>query len=378
MAKLNIVILFGGKSGEHEVSITSALSVYNALDKEKYHITLVGIDKEGRWLLPEQTKILAQSSNPRLIKLNEAKKTIGLLPFPSEKNLIAADQSSTPLDLSVSKPDVVIPILHGTFGEDGTVQGLLELAGLPYVGSGVLGSAVCMDKELSKRVLRDSGIPVVPFFVIRAQEFAKKTEQFLDRAEKEFGYPYFVKPANTGSSVGVHKIKNKSEAIDKIKDSLLYDTKVLVEKAIDAREIECAVLGDEEAKASVLGEIIPRHEFYSYEAKYIDENGADLRVPASDISKEIEGKIRTLAVKAFLALECHGMARVDFFIDKRDGNIYLNELNTIPGFTKISMYPKMWEASGLAYPKLLDELIRLALKRHDLRSKLKTDYEPKS
>lgn len=375
MSKLRVAILFGGKSGEHEVSIVSALSVYKALDKNKYDVTLVGIDKDGRWLLPEQTQLLAQSENPRLIKLNEVKNTVSMLPFETTKTIVSVEpSSSTPSEM---KFDVVVPILHGTYGEDGTIQGLLELAHIPYVGSGVLGSSVGMDKDMAKRVLRDAGIPVVPFQTVRKSEFKKNSKIIVDHAIKEFGFPFFVKPANLGSSVGVHKVKNEKEAYLKIEDAFLYDTKVLIEKAIDARELEVSVLGNENPRASVVGEIVPQHEFYSYEAKYIDENGALLKIPAELLTNAQSDQIRDMAVKAFLAIECQGLARVDFFLDRKSGKIYINELNTIPGFTSISMYPKLWAATGLKYADLLDELIKLAIERHRARKELKTTYEPK-
>lgn len=373
--KLNVAILFGGKSGEHEVSIVSALSVFNALNKEKYNVTLIGIDKKGRWLLPDQSKILAQKSNPRLIKLNDIKKTVGFLPFENNTNLVAVD-----LDVELKDKthfDVILPILHGTYGEDGTVQGLLELANVPYVGSGVLGSAVGMDKEVAKRLLRDSGLPIVPFMTVRKGDFKTKAQSILDEARRKFGYPYFIKPANMGSSVGVHKVKNDSEALAKFEDAFSFDTKILIEQSIDARELECSVLGNTDPQASIVGEIIPRHEFYTYEAKYIDDNGADLKIPADDLTKNSLDRIRTLAVDAFKALECAGLARVDFFLDRRDGKIYLNEINTMPGFTPISMYPKLWEASGLGYSELIDKLIDLALERFREKNALKTSYDPK-
>lgn len=377
MAKIRVAILFGGKSGEHEVSIVSALSIQNALDKDKYEVTLVGIDKSGRWLLPDQTRLLAQKSNPRLIKLNEVKETVSLLPFPAEANLVPVSPAAAKDPGAANRSfDVVLPILHGTFGEDGTVQGLLELANIPYVGSGVLGSSVGMDKEMSKRVLRDAGVPVVPFLTVRRSDFKKNAKAFVDEAQRKFGYPYFVKPANMGSSVGVNKVKNETEALSKFEDAFLYDTKVLVEQGVDARELECSVLGNHDPQASVVGEIIPRHEFYTYEAKYIDENGADLKIPA-DLPKQVSDRVRELSVAAFKALELAGLARVDFFLDRRDNKVYLNEVNTIPGFTQISMYPKLWEATGLPYSKLLDKLIELAIERHTEKNALKTTYEPK-
>lgn len=379
MAKTKVCILFGGKSGEHEVSIVSALGIYQALDKAQYDVTLVGIDKSGRWLLPDQTRLLAEKANPRLIKLNEVKDTVSLLPFPSEKQLLAVSASSLATSpKSAQQFDVILPILHGTYGEDGTVQGLLELANLPYVGSGVLGSSLGMDKDMAKRVLRDAGIPVVPFMTVRRHEFkGDRAQNILDEAKRKFGFPYFVKPANMGSSVGVNKVKNESEARAKFEDALSYDTKVLVEQGVDARELECSVLGNDDPQASIVGEIIPHHEFYSYEAKYIDDNGASLKIPADDVPKATLDRIRSLAVEAFRALELAGMARVDFFLDRGTGKVYLNEVNTIPGFTPISMYPKLWEATGLSYARLLDKLIELALERHRSKNSLKTSYEPK-
>jgi D-alanine-D-alanine ligase len=359
--KKRVVILFGGKSGEHEVSIVSATGVYKALDRSKYDVSLVGIDKEGRWLLPQESHLLAQSSNPKLVNLGKVAASAGLLPAESNKT-------------KLQEADVILPIIHGTNGEDGTLQGLLELANLPYAGSGVLGSSVCMDKDMAKRVLRDAGIPVVPFLTARLADFQQDPEKVAQEAARRFGYPYFVKPANAGSSVGVNKVKNAQEARKKFEDAFRFDSKVLVEEAIEAREIECAVLGNERPQASILGEIVPLKEFYSYEAKYVDEQGAELKIPADNLSPELTEQIRQMAIKAFTVLECAGMARVDFFVDRRDGRVFLNELNTIPGFTPISMYPKLWEASGLPYPKLLDRLIELALERHAEKTRRQTSY----
>ncbi|MBY0384921.1 D-alanine--D-alanine ligase, partial [bacterium] len=243
------------------------------------------------------------------------------------------------------------------------------------VGSGVIGSSVGMDKDVSRRLFAQAGIPVVPTRTLRKHLYEKNPETEIDSCIRELGLPFFVKPANSGSSVGVHKIKSKAEAKEKLNDAFLYDTKVLAEKSIAARELECAVLGNHEPRASIIGEIIPNHEFYSYEAKYIDENGADLKIPAVGITKELSTQLQTLAIKAFECIELRGMARVDFFLDKNDQKIYLNEVNTIPGFTSISMYPKLWEASGLPYPKLLDELIRLAIEINTEKKSLKTEYQ---
>jgi D-alanine-D-alanine ligase len=375
MTKRRVAILFGGKSGEHEVSIVSALSVAQALDPQRYEITMIGIDKTGRWLLPDPALIAANLKTPRMIKLAQVEQSLALLPYKTNQSIqLQGGQSAThkPLDGTF---DVILPILHGTNGEDGTIQGLLELAELPYVGSGVLGSAVGMDKDICKRVLRDAGIPVVPFLTWRRNNYDVAPERFLDAAEKQFGYPYFVKPANAGSSVGVGKVKSRAEATKKIKEAFDFDTKILVEQAINGRELECAVLGNHEPEASIVGEIIPTHEFYTYEAKYIDENGAILKIPAEGLSEAQIEDVRRYSVAAFTALECAGLARVDFFLDKGTGAIYLNEINTMPGFTSISMYPKLWAASGVPYPKLLDRLVDLALERHSERAKLKTTYE---
>lgn len=380
MSKKRIALVFGGKSGEHEVSIVSALSIYKALDKSKYDIVMVGIDKTGRWLLPDQSRLLAESENPRLIMLNEVKQTVSLLPFPAERALIGVQNGGALVPSMTSGPDlgridVVLPVLHGTFGEDGTMQGLLELANIPYVGSGVLGSSLCMDKDAAKRLLRDAGLPVVPFLTVRKSDYARHAADILALAEKEFGYPYFVKPANMGSSVGVNKVKSAGEAKSKFEDALQYDAKVLVEKAVNARELECSVLGNHDPQSSIIGEIIPHQEFYTYDAKYIDENGAELAIPAKNLPDDVSSRIQKYAVAAFKTLECAGLARVDFFLDRDSGEIFVNELNTIPGFTSISMYPKLWAASGLPYPQLLDRLIELAIERHSEKNALKTSYE---
>jgi D-alanine-D-alanine ligase len=372
LKKKRVLVLFGGKSGEHEVSIVSAKSVYNALDRTKYDVILVGIDKQGRWLLPDETRLLAQSSNPRLVNLQGTSDAVGMLPYDTQGTLM----SVTPFNVSDSKHgfhfDVVLPILHGPNGEDGTIQGLLELASVPYVGSGVLGSALCMDKDVAKRVLRDAGIPVVPFVAVRRAHFEKDEASVVSAAAEQFGYPYFVKPANMGSSVGVAKVKNDKEAFEKLKMAFEFDTKILIEKAVEARELECAVLGNDQPRASVVGEIVPNGEFYSYESKYVDENGAELFIPAPNLSPEEHRSIQELSLHAFKALECSGMARVDFFQDKNSGALYLNELNTIPGFTPVSMYPKLWEASGLPYADLISCLIELACERHEDRKRNRT------
>lgn len=375
MSRLRIGLLFGGKSGEHEVSITSAMSVYNALDKNKYDVTLVGIDKNGRWVYPDQSEILLQAKNPRLIALNKSNEPMTLVPYKTEKSLVALSSRST---ISAQNFDVILPILHGTNGEDGTIQGLLELADIPYVGSGVLGSSVGMDKDVSRRLLQQAGIPVVPTVVLRKHEYHKNKQARVEQVIDQLGLPFFVKPANAGSSVGVNKVKTREEAISKIDEAFLYDNKVLAEKSIAARELEISVLGNEEPRTSVIGEIIPTHEFYSYEAKYIDENGAQLKIPAENLSPALQRQLPEMAAQAFQVLELRGLARVDFFLDKNTNELYLNEVNTLPGFTSISMYPKMWEATGLKYSALLDELIRLALENHRQKNQLLQSYQTSS
>lgn len=367
--KIRVAIMFGGRSGEHEVSIVSATNVFKALDKDKYDVQLVGIDKKGRWLLTEQATMLAHSQNPRLLNLNKMNETVSMVPYQADQSLVPVAGGGK----SVSTFDVVFPVLHGTYGEDGTMQGLLELADVAYVGSGVLGSSVGMDKDVARRLLVAAGIPCVATQVIRKSEWAKNSTALMARV-KELGFPCFVKPANAGSSVGVHKIKSEAEMREKIEDSFRYDTKILLEKGVAARELEIAVLGHNDPKASIVGEIIPNHEFYSYEAKYIDENGADLKIPAENVDAAIVKKMQELAVQAFKVLELSGMARVDFFLDRNTGELFLNEVNTIPGFTQISMYPKLWMASGMTYSGLLDELIKLAIERHEEKRALLTEY----
>jgi len=372
--RIKVGILFGGRSAEHEVSIVSAQSIAKALDPEKYEAILIGINKQGQWLLPgESSSLLKLAGNDvRQVKIADDARAVTLLPYQASDCMI--DVSSGPNKNSNPKIDVIFPVLHGTYGEDGTMQGLLELANIPYVGSGVLGSAIGMDKEIAKVLFAAAGIPVVPFLSLRKHQFEKSPEESIAAAIRQFGFPFFIKPANMGSSVGVHKIKSEAECLGKFKNAFLYDTKILVEKAIDARELECSVLGNDQPEASVVGELSATHEFYSYEAKYVDPSGAHYSIPAKDLSPQQTQKVREFAVRAFTAIECRGMARVDFFLDRKSGEIYLNEINTIPGFTQISMYPKMWEASGVPYKELLSRLIQLAVERHAEKSGLKTSY----
>ena len=372
--KTRVGLLFGGRSGEHEVSIASALSVYNALDKTRYEVTLIGIDKAGRWLLPDANLLLSQLNDSMSAKkIAASQDSFALVPYPNQKQMVAVNSSGA----LISNVDVIIPILHGTYGEDGTVQGLLELASIPYVGSGVLGSALGMDKEVSRKLLQVAGIQTVPTLTVRHRDYARDGKMVESRIKKEFQYPFFVKPANAGSSVGVHKVKSVEQLSPALKDAFQFDTKVLIEMGVDARELEVAVLGNDDPKCSVVGEIIPHHDFYSYEAKYLDENGSSFAIPAENLSPAVSKQIQEWAALAFQTLQCRGMSRVDFFLDRKTGQLFLNEINTIPGFTKISMYPKMWEASGLSYAALLDELIRLAFENFQERKDLKTTYDPR-
>ena len=358
--KLNIGILFGGKSAEHEVSLQSALNVFEALDREKYNPILIGIDKNGRWLLNDESRFLLETTDPKRIRLKPGGDLVALAP---ESKGILSNLSTSSEGRTL---DLVFPILHGPFGEDGTVQGLLKLADIPFVGAGVLGSAAGMDKDVMKRLLRDAGLPISKF---RALKSSQKIPGFGEIAA-ELGCPFFIKPANMGSSVGVNKVHGEDEYLTAVNNAFQYDTKILLEEFIPGRELECSVLGNEKPEASVPGEVKSTHEFYSYDAKYIDEKGAILEIPAK-ISKECSQRVRELAVKMFQVLECEGLGRVDFFL-KEDGKIIINEINTMPGFTKISMYPKLWEASGISYSALIDRLIELALMRFEKEKKLRT------
>ncbi len=356
--KIRVAVLFGGKSAEHEVSLRSAKNIIDAMDKEKYDSVLIGIDKTGRWLPSAESSLLLSGSK---IDSREAGNVVAMIPQESGKIIETSSKEKQ------DYVDVVFPILHGPFGEDGTVQGLLKLANVPFVGAGVVGSAVGMDKDVMKRLLRDAGILVAKFLVFKKHQI--NTIKF-NHIKKELGIPFFVKPANLGSSVGIFKVHNQKEFKIAIEDAFKYDNKVLLEEFIEGREIECSVLGNEKPVASVPGEIILQHEFYSYDAKYLDENGAVLKIPAN-LPKSIIKNIQKVAVEAFEVLCCEGMARVDFFLSK-DNRVYINEINTIPGFTSVSMYPKLWEETGITYTELIDKLIQLAIERFESESKLKT------
>ncbi len=360
--KIKVALLFGGKSAEHEVSLRSAENVANAIDKDKYDVVLIGIDKSGKWLLGDSSTQLLDKTNPKLYKLNSSSSdSVALVPQGGGAISNLTDTNSK------TSIDVVFPILHGPFGEDGTVQGLFKLANVPFVGAGVLGSAVGMDKDVMKRLLRDAGIPIGKFIALKHDERVS-----FAQAKKELGLPLFIKPANMGSSVGVSKVETKKEFDSAIKQAFTFDTKILIEEFIKGREVECAVLGNENPIASVPGEVVVKDSFYSYETKYIDENGAIIEIPAK-VSKKTAKDIQKIAIKTFKALNCEGFGRVDCFL-KKDGKIIVNEINTIPGFTSISMYPKLWEASGMSYTKLIDRLIQLALERFEKEKRLKTSY----
>jgi D-alanine-D-alanine ligase len=358
--KLRVALLFGGKSAEHEISLISARNIAEAMDTDKYEIIPIAIDKRGRWYLDEGARLL-KNPKAKQVSLGNGGST-AILPGAAETPMVRV-----PSGRALQSVDVIFPVLHGPFGEDGTVQGLLKLANIPFVGAGVLGSAVGMDKDVMKRLLRDAGIPIARFLVADRSSAQNLTFASVRRALK---VPLFVKPANLGSSVGISKVSKEEQFGPAIKEAFRYDSKILLEENILGREIECSVLGNDCPVASVPGEIITRHDFYSYDAKYIDEKGAELVIPAK-LHPVVVKKVQELAVKAFKVLCCEGMARVDFFL-RNDREILVNEINTIPGFTKISMYPKLWEASGISYPDLIDRLIKLALERFRREQALKT------
>jgi D-alanine-D-alanine ligase len=391
MEKLRVGILFGGRSGEHEVSLLSAASVLNAIDKEKYEVVPIGITKDGRWLTAEHAENLLQGKltlEPRNLRAGDPETTSsaavlargeavvvppepvhrhsGLVPFQTD-----AAQMRRASDRAINV-DVIFPVLHGTFGEDGTIQGLLELADIPYVGAGVLGSAAGMDKDIMKSLFLASGIPIVKHVTILRSAWEKEPKRVQKLVESKLTYPVFVKPANLGSSVGISKAHNRKELGPAMEEAAKFDRKIVIEQGVGgkkekAREIECSVLGNDEPAASVPGEIVPGKEFYDYTAKYVDE-GSQLIIPAK-LTKAETKKVQDLAIAAFRAVDCSGLARVDFLMDPKTRKIYLNEINTMPGFTAISMYPKLWASSGLAYADLIDRLIQLGIERHDDKKK---------
>ena len=356
--KVRIGVLFGGRSCEHEVSVKSARSVLEAIDKDKYEVTMIGISKEGRWLVAGDAMKVLQAG---VVEGEDLLPVV--LDYPGSKELVVLDVGG--MNQAAHQPvDVIFPILHGPYGEDGTVQGLLELAGVAYVGAGVLGSAVAMDKEMMKRAFRAEGLPQVDYRAVRRRRWQNEPETVQQEIEARFSYPFFIKPANLGSSVGISKVHDAEEFGRGMDEAADFDSKIIVEaEAGNCREVECSVLGNQEPEASVVGEIVPGNEFYDYNAKYVDDN-SELIIPAQ-IAPETAAQVRQLALQAFDSVEAAGLARVDFFVNRDDESIYLNEINTLPGFTPISMYPKLWEASGIGYSELIDRLIQLALERHE-------------
>jgi D-alanine-D-alanine ligase len=366
--RIRIGIIFGGRSVEHEVSLVSASSVINALDKEKYEVVPIGIASTGQWLSSGET-----------LRLLKEKKSIDnepehmLVPDPRKQSLVVLGESGN----AGGPIDVIFPLIHGTYGEDGSLQGLLELADIPYVGAGVLGSAVGMDKVIQKRLIQQAGIPVSPSIWFLHETYKVQQKKYIAEIERKLKYPLFIKPANSGSSIGISKASSRKELLASIEQAAQFDRKILVEQGVkNAREIECSVLGNDDPAASVLGEVVPSNEFYDYDAKYVDGKTTEI-IPAK-MPKPLAKKIQMYALDAFRVLDCAGMARVDFLVNRKTNRIVLNEINTLPGFTSISMYPKLWQASGLSYSGLLDKLIQLAIERHTAKKKLKTTYQPKN
>ncbi len=363
MEKIKVAVIFGGKSTEHKISIISAKNIVASMPKEKYEPILIGISKEGQWLYQQESLELLDTSNPKEVKLSD--KAIPLLISQNSNEHHLINQNSGE---ELSKIDVIFPVLHGTFGEDGAIQGFAKLANLPCVGPGILGSAIGMDKEVMKRLLRDAGIKNAEFLTLRRKD--QNTYSYSE-VKKSLGSELFIKPVNLGSSVGVTHVKSAESFQKAIDHAFLFDNKVIIEKRIIGREIECAVLGNQNPIASIPGEVIPKDGFYSFESKYIDENGAALKIPA-DLTKEQIEKVKEVALMTYQCLECSGMARVDMFLTPKD-EYYINEINTIPGFTDISMYPTLWKISGISNNELIDKLIQLAIEEHQELNRLKLD-----
>ena len=388
MKKLRVGVLFGGRSGEHEVSLLSAASVLNAIDKKKYEVVPIGITKEGRWLTPAHAERLLKGDKaavlePRHLRAGDPAATsaaavlakgegvvVPPMPGANHSALLPFETSATEVHAAASPidVDVIFPVLHGTFGEDGTIQGLLELADIAYVGAGVLGSAAGMDKDVMKKLFRDAGLPIVKHVTVLRNAWRKEPRKVRKQIESALKYPVFVKPANLGSSVGISKVHDTSELAAAMDEAAKFDRKIVIEQGVGgakgkAREIECSVLGNDEPIASVAGEIVPIKEFYDYDAKYLEE-GSELIIPAK-LPKAKQKEVQQLAVRAFQAVDCAGLARVDFLMDPRSGKMFVNEINTMPGFTSISMYPKLWATSGIEYPELIDRLIQLGLQRYE-------------
>ncbi len=379
--KLRVGVLFGGRSGEHEVSLLSAASVVEAIDKNKYEVVPIGITKDGRWLTADHAeRLLRGEHSEKHLRAGDPESTPGAALLAKGESVMVPPvpgHELEPFELNIPhrrasdraiNVDIIFPVLHGTFGEDGTIQGLLELADIPYVGAGVLGSAAGMDKDIMKRLFRQAGLDIVKHVTVLRSHWEKDPKKVRREIEKGLKYPVFVKPANLGSSVGISKVHDRSELDRGMNEAAKFDRKIIIEQAVGgkagrAREIECSVLGNDSPEASVPGEVVPGAEFYDYNAKYIDE-GSQLIIPAK-LTRAQQKKVQAMAVKAFLAVECCGLARVDFLMDPKSGRIYVNEINTMPGFTSISMYPKLWGASGVSYPDLIDRLIRLGLERFE-------------
>ena len=387
MKKLRVGVLFGGRSGEHEVSLLSAASVLNAIDKKKYDVVPIGITKEGRWLSAAYAERLLKGNQtplpePRNLRAGDPEATsaaavlakgegVVVPPIPGENHsaLVPFETSAREMHAAANPIDVdiIFPVLHGTFGEDGTIQGLLELADIPYVGAGVLGSSAGMDKDIMKKLFRDAGLPIVRHVTVLRTAWRKEPKKVRKQIEAGLKYPVFVKPANLGSSVGISKVHDRSELDAAMDEAARFDRKLVIEQGVGgakgkAREIECSVLGNDEPAASIPGEIVPIKEFYDYDAKYLDE-GSELIIPAK-LPKAKLKEVQRLAVQSFQAVDCAGLARVDFLMDPRTGKMFVNEINTMPGFTSISMYPKLWAATGIKYPDLIDRLIQLGLERY--------------
>ena len=362
MAKQRVGIVFGGKSAEHEVSLQSAKNIVDAIDKNRFEVVLLGIDKQGQWHINDASQYLLNADDPAHIALNPSEISVATVPGNVQGQFIDAGNAQ-----ALTQIDVIFPIVHGTLGEDGSLQGMLRMANLPFVGSDVLGSAACMDKDVTKPLLRDPGLAIAPFITLTR---ANRQQFSFTQVQDKLGLPLFVKPANQGSSVGVSKVNSEEQYQQAVALAFEFDHKVVVEQGIKGREIECAVLGNDHPQASTCGEIVLNSEFYAYDTKYIDDQGAKVVVPAA-IASDINDKIRDIAIQAYQTLGCSGMARVDVFLTE-ENEVIINEINTLPGFTNISMYPKLWQASGLDYTSLISRLIELALERHAADRALKT------
>ncbi len=363
-ARMRVGVLFGGRSGEHEVSLASARSVLAALDPSRYEVLPIGITPQGEWVLVKGADQLSVEKGTR----------VGVVPGSSARPFVSMEPQGATARLLQESIDVAFPVLHGTYGEDGTVQGLLELLGVPYVGCGVMASALGMDKVATKAAFQQAGLPVVPYRVLTAKSWREDPTAVLNLLEQTFVYPIFVKPSNLGSSVGVSRATHRVSLDQAIAEAFRYDRKILVEQGLDCREIECGILGNDAPEASVVGEIVPKRLWYDYRAKY-EPGMSEVRIPAL-LPLPLARDVQAQAIRAYQAIDCAGMARVDFFLERASAQLYVNEINTIPGFTATSVYPKLWEASGLSYPDLVDRLIQLALERHAERSRWVTIYQP--